>query len=124
MFSVFINNTDIEILTNVCWAVFYLTDGPNERIDFVIKNFDLTRFVELTSHDSEKVRIPALRIIGNIVTGNDVQTQAILNCRGLSSLNNLTKSINSQIRKDACWAISNITAGNTIQIQVICEIIN
>lgn len=121
VFSVFINNTDLEILTNVCWAVFYLTDGPNERIDFVIKNFDITRFVELTSHFSEKVRIPALRIIGNIVTGNDVQTQCILNCKGLASLNHLTKSVNSQIRKDACWAISNITAGTTLQIQEVID---
>ncbi len=61
----------------------------------------------------------ALRAVGNIVTGDDVQTQVILNCSVLPCLLHLLSSQKESIRKEACWTISNITAGNRAQIQVI-----
>jgi Karyopherin (importin) alpha len=61
----------------------------------------------------------ALRAVGNIVTGDDVQTQVILNCSALPCLLHLLASPKESIRKEACWTISNITAGNRQQIQVI-----
>jgi hypothetical protein len=64
------------------------------------------------------VQTPALRTVGNIVTGDDVQTQVIINCNALSALLSLLSSPKEGIRKEACWAISNITAGTSQQIQV------
>jgi importin subunit alpha-1 len=69
-------------------------------------------------HSSYAVQTPALRTIGNIVTGDDVQTQVVINCSALSALLSLLSSPKDGIRKEACWTISNITAGNTTQIQV------
>lgn len=60
----------------------------------------------------------ALRAVGNIVTGDDVQTQVILNCSALPCLQHLLSSPKESVRKEACWTISNITAGNRQQIQV------
>lgn len=60
----------------------------------------------------------ALRAVGNIVTGDDVQTQVILNCSALPCLHHLLSSPKESVRKEACWTISNITAGNRHQIQV------
>lgn len=64
--------------------------------------------------------IPALRTVGNIVTGDDVQTQLILDHQALPRLFNLlTTTQKKSIKKEACWTISNITAGTQEQIQAV-----
>ena len=72
-------------------------------------------------HASTSVQTPALRSVGNIVTGDDVQTQVIINCGSLTCLLSLLSSTKDGIRKEACWTISNITAGNTSQIQAVID---
>lgn len=69
-------------------------------------------------HNQHNVVSAALRAVGNIVTGDDMQTQVILNCSVLPCLLELLVSTKETIRKEACWTISNITAGNRHQIQV------
>ena len=44
------------------------------------------RLVELLVHPLPSVVSAALRAVGNIVTGDDVQTQVILNCSALPAL--------------------------------------
>lgn len=72
-------------------------------------------------HASTSVQTPALRSVGNIVTGDDVQTQVIINCGALPCLLSLLSSNKDGIRKEACWTISNITAGNSQQIQSVID---
>jgi importin subunit alpha-1 len=72
-------------------------------------------------HASTSVQTPALRSVGNIVTGDDVQTQIIINCGALPALLSLLSSGKDGIRKEACWTISNVTAGNSTQIQSVID---
>lgn len=51
----------------------YLTDGTNEKIQEVVDAGVVPRLVELLNCDDLQVVTPALRAIGNIVTGNDTQ---------------------------------------------------
>lgn len=70
----------------------------------------------LTSQEGT-VLTPALRTVGNIVTGDDAQTDSIILAGGLTYLCNLLSHPRKNIVKEAAWAISNITAGNAEQIQ-------
>ncbi|CAI9761486.1 unnamed protein product [Fraxinus pennsylvanica] len=117
-----IHTNDEEVLTDACWALSYLSDGTNDKIQAVIEAGVCPRLVELLLHPSPSVLIPALRTVGNIVTGDDMQTQVIIENRALPCLLNLlTQNHKKSIKKEACWTISNITAGNKDQIQAVIE---
>ncbi|KAL5783828.1 hypothetical protein ACOSP7_008857 [Xanthoceras sorbifolium] len=117
-----IHSNDEEVLTDACWALSYLSDGTNDKIQAVIEAGVCPRLVEFLTHPSPSVLIPALRTVGNIVTGDDMQTQCIISHQALPCLLNLlTNNYKKSIKKEACWTISNITAGNKEQIQAVIE---
>ncbi|TYG89989.1 hypothetical protein ES288_A12G147100v1 [Gossypium darwinii] len=117
-----IHSNDEEVLTDACWALSYLSDGTNDKIQAVIEAGVCPRLIELLLHPSPTVLIPALRTVGNIVTGDDMQTQCIIGHQALPCLLNLlTNTYKKSIKKEACWTISNITAGNVDQIQAVIE---
>ncbi|KAG6427347.1 hypothetical protein SASPL_111589 [Salvia splendens] len=117
-----IHLTDEEVLTDACWALSYLSDGTNDKIQAVIEAGVCQRLVELLLHPSPTVLVPALRTVGNIVTGDDAQTQFVIDNQVLPCLQLLlTQNHKKSIKKEACWTISNITAGNKAQIQAVIE---
>ncbi|KAL1748510.1 armadillo-type protein [Schizophyllum fasciatum] len=116
-----IYSLDDEILIDACWAISYLSDGSNDKIQAVIESGVCRRLVDLLMHNSTSVQTPALRSVGNIVTGDDLQTQVVIASGALPALLALLSSTKDGIRKEACWTISNITAGSPPQIQAVID---
>jgi len=116
-----IYSLDDEILIDACWAISYLSDGSNDKIQAVIESGVCRRLVDLLMHHSTAVQTPALRSVGNIVTGDDLQTQVVIASGALPALLSLLSSPKDGIRKEACWTISNITAGSPPQIQAVID---
>jgi importin subunit alpha-1 len=87
----------------------------------VIESGVCRRLVDLLMHSSTSVQTPALRSVGNIVTGDDLQTQVVIASGALGALLSLLSSPKEGIRKEACWTISNVTAGSPPQIQAVID---
>lgn len=114
--KVLIENDLDDILIDVCWAMSYLSDGGEERIPTILQTGVLPRLVQLLQHPNIAISVPCLRSIGNIVTGDDEQTQLVIEAGALQALNELIFNKKKTVRKEVCWSLSNITAGSVEQI--------
>jgi len=110
---------DEEVLQDTCWALSYMSEGPSEKIIEIVKLNIGKHVVRLLSHPSTRVQAASLRVIGNIVTGDDAQTQYMISQGVLPKLKELLKSDKKYLVRESCWTISNIAAGNDEQIQAI-----
>ena len=121
LLSQLLYSQDPDTITDACWALSYLSDGPNDRIAAVLDAGIAPRLIELLQSSQTTVLTPALRTVGNIVTGDDNQTQAMINLNALPALLWMLDNPKKNIRKEACWTISNVTAGTDVQIQSVID---
>lgn len=114
---------DVKTKTDAMWAFSYITDGPNDRIQLMLDN-DIHRQIVyvLSTVYIPETNIPAIRSLGNIITGSDLQTQAVIDAGLLQALTNLSQSPTmASIQKEMAWVISNILAGTNEQIQQVID---
>ncbi|KAF8822427.1 putative importin alpha [Cardiosporidium cionae] len=105
-----------DILSDACWALDGMVDHAL-GLQAIVDSDIVPRLVALLDSPFHVVQRPALRTIGQIATGNSMQTQVIIDAGVVSALLRLLKSPRRSVRKDACWTLSNITLGNEQQMQ-------
>lgn len=113
------NSQDADTMVDAAWALSYISDGDNSRIQAVVDLGVVPVLVNMLGSTRPQTIVPALRTLGNIVSGDDSQTQAVINSNVLPQLVQLLISSKKNIRKETCWMLSNIAAGNMDQVQVI-----
>lgn len=114
-------SNDDRVLIDSCWALVYVTDDDNNMIQEVVETDAVARLVDLLETDNTSIIMPALRSIGNIVTGTDEQTDIVIRTGALPKLGMLLRHSQHFIVKEAAWTVSNITAGSREQIQAVFD---
>ena len=116
-----VGSTSSSAKVDALWALSYISDGDDERIQAVLETEGLIHtLVEMLDGDTNLVA-PALRTVGNVVSGSDTQTQAVIDAGVMSKMLSLINSPKRMIRKEACWVISNIAAGTESQIKTVLK---
>jgi HEAT repeat protein len=111
---------DDETIVDCAWALAYMT-GEGNVVAELVNSGIVPHLVPLLGHPNVSVQVPALRAVGNIVTGADRETQSVVDAGGLALLRNLLNHTKTSVVKEACWAISNVTAGTSEQIQAVLD---
>ena len=107
--------------TDALWALSYISDGDDDRIQAVIVSGVLDVLIAILG-DEPNLATPALRTVGNLVSGNDDQTQAVIDAGLMFQMETLLNSSKRMIRKEACWVLSNIAAGTEAQISTVLKL--
>ena len=114
-----LTHTDEEVVVDAAWAISYISDATEDRINMVIESGVLPTMIHFLTFSNSSRQIPAIRTIGNIVTGTDMQTQVIVDAGALMNFHHLLTSPKRNVRKETLWTISNIAAGTHDQVQAV-----
>jgi hypothetical protein len=116
---------DTAVAFDALCALFHVSDWNNDSISVIIANGALPVIMHhLSSHAVKKLREPALRCLGNIVAGDDVNTAAAIEHGAIRTLSAMlqTRSHNSLLDTETIlWALSDIATGNALQISALLQ---
>lgn len=117
IFTKLINENDSKICENLLLAIASFIEINQSTIQMIIDSNLLKKIVEFLHSENEKVVLASLQVIGNLLSGNENQTNTILSYGVLSMF---IKLLESPIQKHLLfWCISNITSGTPKQLQMV-----
>ena len=77
-FRELLSSNDRQVVCDACWALSYISDGENNRIQLVMQLPDIVpTLMRIIAVCDSQLCSPALRTLGNFVTGSDEQTQQV-----------------------------------------------
>lgn len=115
-------NADQEIEVNALWVLVFISEGGKEKREAVNTENVCIRCISYLALSDLNYTLPALRLLGNLISGSDACTQKVLELGILPAILPLLSHARSGIRKEAFWTLSNVLAGNVQQIQMVLNL--
>ena len=116
---------DSETLPDLLWVLSCLSecsDGVRSRL---LHEGFLSFLMALLSSRVAALSLvlltPAIRTVGNFLTGSEAETQLVLDSGFVPVLSQLLRFPEQQVVKEACWAASNVAAGSVEQKQALFD---
>ncbi|TMS38034.1 hypothetical protein L596_004848 [Steinernema carpocapsae] len=119
--NILIQYDDDEVQRDCCWALTYLTDGPDDVMlaahqAGVVKQV-IKFLADMLPKKLTQCIVPAIRVLGNFTSGADELTQVIVDSGVLEThIHELMKTRTPSVLKEVTWLLSNIFAGTPAQI--------
>lgn len=124
LFKTLLSMDDTEVLSNICWSLSYLNCKNVEITNGLIINSDiLPQFTRLLQMNELSIIIPCLKVIGNITSGTNEQTQCLVDINILPIFKEMLNMFedNEYVIKQILWNISNMVAGTKEQFQLTLQ---
>ena len=115
-------SSDNAVLIDALWSLSYLTDASDEQIERVVATGFLPSAIALMAHPNLSIQVPAVRLLGNVVSGHEKLTQRAIDAGVVLALRQTLESRSKGLRKETCWAISNLAAGSSSQMQELLKL--
>ena len=113
---------DVSIITDACWAFSFIADISEEAVDMILATGIASHLVSLLNGSTPLTIMTAvLRTVGTILSGNEGQTQRMIDAGVIPALGELLEMDRKAIRREACWALSNIAGGSSQQVQALFD---
>ncbi|KAF8925948.1 armadillo-type protein [Dissophora ornata] len=111
-------DTDPAVISEAAWVVVYLTSGPDNVSTQLLEHKLIPLLVaplnDFGGLDKKALAIPLIRALGNIASGPDNNTAALVHePEFLPSMLRLIQSDCRPVKKESLWLMSNITADET-----------
>lgn len=90
-------NVSQDVTVDAVWALSYLADGDDDRIQMVMETNVAPTLIGMLKLKYQPFLTPAVRTLGNFVTGTDDQTQAIVDAGVISSISEACLLENSNV---------------------------
>jgi hypothetical protein len=116
-----VHSDDDDVIETACLGLAALSQDlteDNSQIQAVISSGVCKRVAELLLSLNPNVHTAALRLVGNLVTGDTKQTQTVLNSGVMPGVVALMSPEQPFMptHRAVCWTLSNILAGDDVQI--------
>jgi importin subunit alpha-1 len=103
------------------YSIYKLTSTTTNIIEIILSENIYRRLADLMFKYDDIIRFYVIKIIANLLSGSDVQTQRLINEGVINLYRQLLEEDDMKITKEVLWGLSNISAGTCSQIDSLHE---